>query len=89
MPVTYTFIHPVKDFISSNTNMTKNYTTGMTSLVIVVDEDGSIEVDVNGMTLVVKSTDRVFDEVFEPFTTITIRASVAYRIYARTRKATT
>lgn len=67
---------------SGNTTITKTFNTPMAGFYIKNDGASDLTFTVNGMTFTVK-TGEIFEDVFQPFTTLTITTTVAYRAFVR------
>lgn len=72
----------VKDQWNGSANITKSFASARKSLLISNDGASDLTFTVNGMTFTVKPTE-VFDESFDPFTSVTITTTSAYRAWAR------
>lgn len=68
----------IKDSWSGSANITKTFPTEMNGFAIVSDGDTDITVTINGLSFVVKSGEDL-DGVFDPFTTLDIVTTSAYR----------
>lgn len=68
----------VKDRIYGSANVTKTYTTPMSGFEISNDGVSTISYTINGMTFDVKAGE-IDSAQFDPFTSVTITATVAYR----------
>lgn len=73
----------LQDFVSGTANVTKNWTVSMDHITIYNDDaTADVSVAVNGMTIVVKPYTTV-QEVMEPFRTMVVTATAAFRIAVR------
>lgn len=72
----------VKDTWSGNANITKTFTAPRNTLLIANDGSTDVVLNVNGLSFTIKSTE-VFDERLDPFTTLTLSTTSAYRAWAR------
>jgi hypothetical protein len=68
------------DAFSGSANITKTYGTGKTGFMITNDGTSSLTVTINGITFTVKATE-TFDGVFQPFTSVTVTTTSAYRAW--------
>lgn len=72
----------VKDAFSGVSSITKNYSTFMFGFGIVNDGDSDLTVSINDFNILVKPYES-FDDLFEPFTSVTITATDAFRAVVR------
>lgn len=72
----------VKDAITGSTTITKGYPTKMFGFGIVNDGTTDLSFTINSFTITVKPHE-TFDDLFEPFTAITITATGPYRAVVR------
>ena len=72
----------VKDAFSGSTTITKTYLTNMYGFGIVNDGENDLTVSINNFNIVVKPTE-AFDDLFDPFTTLTISGNSAFRAVVR------
>lgn len=68
----------VKDKIYGSSNITKNYEAPMRGFEIVNDGVANLTYTINGMTFDVKAGEVDYNS-FDPFTSVTITATSAYR----------
>lgn len=72
----------VKDAFNSTESVTKSYSTPMFGFGIVNDGETDLTFSINSFTIVVKPYE-AFDDLFEPFTSVTITATDAFRAVVR------
>lgn len=72
----------VKDAFNGSTTTTKTYLTNMYGFAIVNDGDSDLTVSINSFDIVVKSGES-FEDLFDPFTTVTITGTSAFRAVVR------
>lgn len=72
----------VKDIFSGNGPITKTYNTPMSGFGLVNDGVSDVTFIINGMQIEVRENE-AWDDLFEPFTTVTINASDAFRAVVR------
>ena len=72
----------VKDVFSHNKSVTKTYTTPMSGFGIVNDGVADLTFIINGIEIVVKQNE-AWDDLFDPFTSVIINATDAYRAVVR------
>lgn len=75
----------VNQVISGNANQTINVigsSAYANSIVCYNDGASDLTLTVNGLVITVKTLE-MFDEAFEPFKTVTVTATTAYRILLR------
>lgn len=70
----------VKDAFSGNATVTKTYGTAKTGILLTNDGASDVTMTVNGLTNTIKPTE-VFDMLFDPFTSVTITTTSAYRAW--------
>lgn len=68
---------------SGSATLTNQACNEATGIVVFNDGAGDLVLTVNGKSWTIKSGDLPFDEMFEPFTSFTITASTAFRLYTR------
>lgn len=81
-PLTNQGIFPIKDAFEGTTSITKTYTSNMRGFFIQNDGTDIITFTINGLTIKVKPTEG-FDDYFEPFTSIQITSTGAFRALVR------
>jgi hypothetical protein len=74
--------YPVIEAWSGSANTTKTWDGYMQGFYIKNDGASDLTFTVNGMTFTVK-TGEIFEDVFQPFNSLTITTTVAYRAYVR------
>lgn len=72
----------VKDAFNGSSTVTKNYQTKMYGFAIVNDGETDLTVSINSFNIVVKSGE-AFDDLFDPFTTVTVSGNSAFRAVVR------
>lgn len=72
----------VKDAFSGSSTTTKNYQTKMYGFGIVNDGESNLTVTINSFNIVVKP-DETFDDLFDPFTSVTITGNTNFRAVVR------
>ena len=72
----------IKDAFNGSSTVTKNYQTKMYGFAIVNDGESDLTISINSFNIVVKSGES-FDDLFDPFTTVTISGNSAYRAVVR------
>jgi len=72
----------VKDAFNGSTTVTKTYQNNMFGFGIVNDGTSDLTVIINGFNIVVKSGE-AFDDLFDPFKTVTITGTSAFRAVVR------
>lgn len=72
----------VKDAFSGSSTVTKTYQNNMYGFGIVNDGASDLTVTINGFSIVVKSGE-AFDDLFDPFKTLTITGTSAFRAVVR------
>lgn len=72
----------VKDAFSGTTSVTKAYSSQMFGFAISNDGLANLTFTINGLTITVKPGE-LFDDLFEPFTSVVITASGAFRSVVR------
>lgn len=72
----------VKDVISGNESVVKTYNTPMSGFGLVNDGVEDVTFIINGMQVTVRENE-AWDDLFEPFNSVTINASDAFRAVVR------
>ena len=72
----------IKDAFNGSSTTTKNYLTKMYGFAIVNDGDSDLTVSINSFNIVVKSGES-FDDLFDPFTSVTVTGNSAFRAVVR------
>lgn len=72
----------VKDAFNGTESVTKTYSTFMFGFGIVNDGNADLTVSINNFNILVKPYES-FDDLFEPFTSVTITATDAFRAVVR------
>lgn len=72
----------IKDAFNGSSTVTKSYPTKMYGFAIVNDGDSDLTVSINSFNIVVKSGE-AFDDLFDPFTTVTVSGNSAFRAVVR------
>lgn len=72
----------IKDAFNGSSTTKKNYLTNMYGFAIVNDGDSDLTVSINSFNIVVKSGE-AFDDLFDPFTSLTISGNSAFRAVVR------
>lgn len=72
----------IKDAFNGSSTTTKNYLTKMYGFAIVNDGESDLTVSINSFNIVVKSGES-FEDLFDPFTSLTISGNSAFRVVVR------
>lgn len=72
----------IKDAFNGSSTTTKNYQIKMYGFSIVNDGESDLTVSINSFNIVVKSGE-AFDDLFDPFTTVTVTGNSAFRAVVR------
>lgn len=72
----------IKDAFNGSSTTIKNYLTKMYGFAIVNDGDSDLSVSINSFNIVVKSGES-FDDLFDPFTSVTVTGDSAFRAVVR------
>ena len=72
----------VKDVFSGNESIVKTYATPMSGFGLVNDGVEDVTFIINGMQIVVRENE-AWDDLFEPFNTVTINATDSFRAVVR------
>lgn len=72
----------VKDIVNGTASVTRTYGMNMYGFGIVNDGLSDITVRINNIEIIVKPTES-FDDLFDPFQTVTIEATDAFRAVIR------
>lgn len=72
----------IKDAFNGSSTTIKNYPTSMYGFAIVNDGDSDLTVSINSFNIVVKSGE-AFDDLFDPFTSLTVSGNSAFRAVVR------
>lgn len=72
----------ITDKWEGNENVTKIFSTQMSGFYIKNDGASDLTFSINNMTFTVK-VGEVFEDSFQPFNTVDIATTVAYRAYVR------
>lgn len=72
----------VKDAFIGNARITKEYSTKMYGFGIVNDGEADLSFTINNFTIIVKPHE-TFDDLFDPFQTVTVNATDYFRAVVR------
>lgn len=72
----------IKDAFNGSSTVTRNYQTKMYGFAIVNDGNSDLTVSINSFNIVVKSGES-FDDLFDPFTSVTVTGNSAFRAVVR------
>lgn len=72
----------VKDAFNSSAPVTKSYNSQMSGFGIVNDGEADLSFTINEFTIIVKPHE-TFDDLFEPFYSVTVTATDAFRAVVR------
>ena len=72
----------IKDAFKGSSTVTKSYPTKMYGFAIVNDGESDLTVSINAFNIVVKPSE-AFDDLFDPFTSVTVTGNTAFRAVVR------